>query len=95
MWIHTLMREIQIPCPSTTKLWCDNIGAKYLSANPVFHARTKHVEIDYHFVRERIAMKLLEIDFVPSRDQVDDAFTKPLPIWQLEIFKHNLKFALL
>jgi hypothetical protein len=85
MWIHTLMREIQIPCPSTTKLWCDNIGAKYL----------KHVEIDYHFVRERIAMKLLEIDFVPSRDQVDDAFTKPLPIWQLEIFKHNLKFALL
>jgi hypothetical protein len=75
------------------KLWCDNIGAKYLSANLVFHARTKHIEVDYHFVRERVSMKLLKIDFVPSRDQVADGFTKPLPIRQLENFKHNLNLA--
>jgi hypothetical protein len=50
MWIQTLLRELQIPCPSMTKLWCDNLGAKYLSANPVFHARTKHIEVDYHFI---------------------------------------------
>jgi hypothetical protein len=52
MWLQTLMREIQVACPSTAKLWCDNICAKYLSANPIFHARTKHIEVDYHFVRE-------------------------------------------
>jgi hypothetical protein len=68
MWIQTLLREIQVPCPTTAKLWCDNIGAKYLSANPAFHARTKHIEVAYHFVCERVSRKLIEIDFVPSRD---------------------------
>jgi hypothetical protein len=66
----------------------DNIGATYLSANPVFHARTKYIEVDYHFVRERVARKLLEIRFITSGDQVADGFTKALPIWQFS--KKNL-----
>jgi hypothetical protein len=49
-----------------------------MSANPIFHARTKHNEVDYHFVREMVTRKLLEIEFIPSRDQVADGFTKPL-----------------
>lgn len=60
------LRELGIDSPKSAKIWCDNLGAKYLSANPVFHARTKHIEVDYHFVRERVSQKLLEIDFVPS-----------------------------
>jgi hypothetical protein len=75
------------------KLWCDNIGAKYLSVNPVFHARTKHNEVDYHLVRERVSRKLLEIDFVSSRDQVGDGFTTPLHVQQLENFKIDLNLA--
>jgi hypothetical protein len=75
MWIHTLLQEIGIKTPQVAKLWCDNIGAKYLPANLVFYARTKHNEVDYHFVRERVSRKLLEIDFVSSKDQVDDGFT--------------------
>ena len=71
-------------------LWCDNLGATYLSANPVFHARTKHIEIDYHFVRERVAQKLLDIQFIPTGDQVADGFTKPLQVGQLQAFKCNL-----
>jgi hypothetical protein len=74
MWIHTLLQEIGIKTPQVAKLWCDNIGAKYLSANLVFYAHTKHNEVDYHFVR-RVSRKLLEIDFVSSKDQVDDGFT--------------------
>ena len=71
-------------------LWCDNIGATYLSANPVFHARTKHIEVDYHFVRERVTQKLLDIRFIPSGDQLADGFTKSLTTQQFEVFRGNL-----
>jgi histone deacetylase 1/2 len=74
-------------------LWCDNIGAKYLSANPVFHARTKHIEIDFHFVRERVAQKLLEIRFINSADQLADGFTKPLVANKVNVFRNNLNLV--
>jgi hypothetical protein len=54
MWIHTLLDELGIPHPPTASVWCDNLGVTYLSANPVLHARTKHIEVDYHFVREQV-----------------------------------------
>jgi hypothetical protein len=66
------------------------MGAKYLSFNHVFHARTKHIEVDYHFVRERVARKLLDIDYVPTGYQIADGFTKALTVKKLEIFKYNL-----
>ena len=90
MWVQILLKELNINSPRIAKLWCDNLGAKYLSANPVFHARTKHIEVDYHFVRERVLQKLLEIDFVSSQDQVADGFTKALSVRLLENFKVNL-----
>ena len=75
MWIHTLLFELGINSPRAAKLWCDNIGAKYLSANnSVFHARTKHIEVDSHFVQEIVVRKLLDVS---TNDQVADGFTKP------------------
>ena len=81
IWIQTLLKELHIISPTAAKLLCDNLGAKYLTANPVFHVRTnKHIKVDYHFIIERESQKLLEIVFVPSDDQVSvaDRFTKPL-----------------
>lgn len=70
--------------------WCDNLSATYLSINPVFHARTKHMDVDYHFVHESVAQKLLNIRFVHTGDQVADGFTKPLSMRQLMAFRQNL-----
>jgi histone deacetylase 1/2 len=68
IWIQKLPVELGVPHPPQARLWCDNLGAKYLSANPVFHARTKHIEIDFHFVREWVAQRLLEIRFISTND---------------------------
>jgi histone deacetylase 1/2 len=90
MWVESILNELGVEHPQTACLWCDNLGATYLSANPIFHARMKHIEIDFHFVRERVARKLLEIRFIPTGDQVADGFTKPLQVRQQEAFKTNL-----
>lgn len=93
IWIQTLLTELGISHSPTAKLWCDNLGAKYLSQNPVFHARTKHIEIDYHFVRERDSRKLLEIRFISTHDQLADGFTKPLAVRRPEDFRSNLNLG--
>jgi len=93
MWIQTLLQELGVPSPRAARLWCDNLGAKYLSANPVFHARTKHIEVDYHFVREHVSKKLLEIEYIASGDQIADGFTKPLTVRHMELFKNNLNLS--
>jgi hypothetical protein len=74
-------------------LWCDNLGDIYLSANLVFHARTKYIEIDFHFVREHVVNKLLDITFISSKDQVVDEFTKALHVKSLDEFRNNLNIS--
>jgi hypothetical protein len=93
MWVQTLLKELNIFSLKAARLWCDNLGAKYLSANLVFHGRTKHIEVDCHFVRERVFRKLLIIDFVSSKDQIEDGFIKALSIRLLENFKNNLNLV--
>jgi hypothetical protein len=53
IWVQTIMRELGISQPGVACLWCDNLGATYMMANHVFHARTKHIGVDYHFIREK------------------------------------------
>jgi hypothetical protein len=61
IWLKYLLTDSQVPSVCTPTIWCDNLGATYLSTNPIFHARTKHVEVDYHFVCNRVAKKEIQI----------------------------------
>lgn len=93
IWVQSLLQELGIREDRPPVLWCDNIGATYLSSNPVFHARTKHIEVDFHFIRERVAQKKLAIKFISSKDQVADIFTKALPLPAFQACKRNLNLV--
>jgi hypothetical protein len=78
-WIRTLLKDLRIFISDTPILWCDNVSALAIASNPVFHARTKHIEVDFHFVRERVLRKDLVVKFVSTVDQLADIFTKSFP----------------
>jgi hypothetical protein len=71
-------------------VYCDNISAVYLSGNPIQHQRTKHIEMDIHFVGEKVAKGQVHVLHVPSRYQIADIFTKGLPQQLFDDFKNSL-----
>ena len=75
-WIQSLLGELNIKLSSTPMMWCDNQEAIALAYNPVYHAKTKHVELDIHFIRDKVTAKEIEVCFVPSQDQTADVLTK-------------------
>ena len=78
IWVQSLLKELGVFQHKAPLIWCDNLGATYLMTNPMFHARTKHIEVDFQFVREQVARKALEVRFISSKDQLADVLTKPL-----------------
>lgn len=78
MWICQILSEIGFEASMPTKLWCDNQAALHIACNPVFHERTKHIEIDCHFIREKIQQKLVSTGHVKTGEQLGDIFTKAL-----------------
>lgn len=77
-WVCSLLTELGVRLPTTLVVYCDNVGATYLSANHVFHSRMKHLALDFHFVRENVQSGALRVTHVLSKDQLADALTKPL-----------------
>jgi hypothetical protein len=90
MWVQSILKELRVSYPPAARLWCDNMGAKYLSSNPVFHGRMKHIEVDYHFVRDQVVKRLLDVRFIPTQDQLADGFTKALSQQRLHELRCNL-----
>ncbi|GKD98542.1 ribonuclease H-like domain-containing protein [Tanacetum coccineum] len=89
-WLRNLLRELHTPLATATLVYCDNVSAVYLSSNPVQHQRTKHIEIDIHFVRDLVATGAIRVLHVPSRYQYADIFTKCLPTSLFDEFRTSL-----
>ncbi|KAI3730927.1 hypothetical protein L1987_62108 [Smallanthus sonchifolius] len=89
-WLRNLLLELHRPLSRATLIYCDNVSAIYLSGNPVQHQRTKHIELDIHFVREHVQRGNVRILHVPSRYQIADIFTKGLPRILFEDFRSSL-----
>jgi hypothetical protein len=77
-WIRSLLSELKLPLPRKPILWCDNLSAKALASNPVLHARSKHIEIDVHYIRDQVLQNEVVVAYVPTTDQIADCLTKPL-----------------
>ncbi|KAH9733814.1 reverse transcriptase Ty1/copia-type domain-containing protein [Citrus sinensis] len=89
-WLMYIFKEIGINLIKPPVLICDNISALHMSKNLVFHARTKHIELDYHFVREKVTSGLLNTRYIPPSQQTADLFTKPLSKALFSKFRHKL-----
>nr|CAN66203.1 hypothetical protein VITISV_015760 [Vitis vinifera] len=81
----------KLSCPI---LWCDNIGAGSLPSSPVFHTRTKHIQIDVHFIHEKVLAKELDVRYISTEDQIVDVLTKPLSEARVEQLLNKLTVAL-
>jgi hypothetical protein len=89
-WIRQLLGELDCPLSKATIVFCDNVSACYMSSNPVHHKRTKHIELDVHFVREKVAAGQCKVLHVPTTQQFTDVMTKGLPTASFKDFRNNL-----
>ena len=89
-WVTYLLQDFGINVPKPIPLWCDNKSALHIAANPVYHERTKHIEIDCHVVREKCKEGFILPQHVPTHLQVADIFTKSLGRPQFSSFLSKL-----
>ncbi|KAK4394325.1 hypothetical protein Sango_1903300 [Sesamum angolense] len=80
MWISYLLHDFLVPVQRPIPFWCDNKVALHITANPVFHERTKHLNIDCHLVRDQFKCGFITPSFIRGPDQPADFFTKALPV---------------
>ena len=76
LWIRSLLCELGFSINEPSTLFCDNKSAIMLSSDSVLHERTKHIEVDIHFIREKVRSGIISPQFVPSSEQTADMFTK-------------------
>jgi gluconate kinase len=93
LWLHWLLADMGAPQTTNTPIHCDNRSAIHIAHNDVFHERTKHIEIDCHFIRHHLQQSALHLLSVSSEDQLANVFTKPYPSGRLRDLVSKLKMA--
>ena len=89
-WVVRLLEELGFHDLKPVTLHCDNQSTLHIAKNPVFHDRTKHIELDCHFTREKVLEGLLQLSYLPTRHQLADVMTKILPSPQFNELLHKL-----
>lgn len=89
-WLRQLLNELSCSQDKATVIFCDNVSACYMSKNPVHHRRTKHIELDVHFVCEKVAVGQCRVLHVPSSQQFADVMTKGLNSSMFLDFRNSL-----
>eukprot|EP00253_Pinus_taeda_P021924 PITA_21924 len=90
LWMMQTLQDFQITCTPPISILCDNTSAIKISKNPIMHSKTKHIPIKYHFLREQVLEQKVKLEYVPSKEQVADIFTKPLPRETFEYLREKM-----
>ena len=93
IWLRWLLQDLGIDCSAATQLHCDNQSVIQIAHNDVFHERTKHIEIDCHFIRQHVLQGTITLQSVSSQDQLADIFTKPLSPGPFRVLTFKLKMV--
>ena len=89
-WMSFILQDLHFSLAFTPTLYCDNTSVLNMTINSVFHARSKHIELEYHFVCKRVALGLLVTQHISTKKQVADLFTKPMSKAALSNFRTKL-----
>ncbi|MCO5600921.1 hypothetical protein L7F22_055038 [Adiantum nelumboides] len=89
-WLEMLLQDLEIQVQDPVVIYCDNLNSIQLAWNPVFHARTKHIEVHYHFIRQRVLDGNIDLTYVGTEDLTADLFTKALSAEKLRCFREML-----
>ena len=90
VWLHKLMTYLFDHEMDPTIIHCNNQSCVKLSENPVFHDRSKHIEIKYHYIRDMVQRKEVHVQYLPTHEQIVDIFTKPLAKTEFKYFCERL-----
>jgi hypothetical protein len=90
VWLRKLLTNLFDHEMDSTIIHCDNQSCVKLSENPVFHYKSKHIEIKYHYIKDMVQRKAVYVQYLPTHEQIADIFTKPLARTKFEYFCERL-----